>query len=79
MVRLTLSRGKAHGVRTRDVVNSIAYTADIPGSTIGKIYIRDRYTLVDVPEKFVSQVLAKTGDYRIRRQPTSIELASLLE
>ncbi len=75
MVRLSLSRGKAHGVRTSDVVNSIAYTADIPGSTIGKIYIRDQYTLVDVPEKFVPKVLAKTGDYRIRRQPTSVTLA----
>jgi len=75
MVRLSLSRGKAHGVRTRDVVSSIAYTADIPGSTIGKIYISDQYTLVDVPEKFVAQVLAKTGDYRIRRQPTSVKLA----
>jgi ATP-dependent RNA helicase DeaD len=75
MVRLSLSRGKAHGVRTRDVVSSIAYTADIPGSTIGKIYISDEYTLVDVPEKFVAQVLAKAGDYRIRRQPISVKLA----
>jgi ATP-dependent RNA helicase DeaD len=75
MVRLSLSRGKAHGVRTSDVVSTIAYTADIPGSTIGKIFIRDQYTLIDVPEKFVPQVLAKTGDYRIRRQPMTVKLA----
>jgi ATP-dependent RNA helicase DeaD len=75
MVRLSLSRGKAHGVRTSDVVSTIAYTADIPGSTIGKISIRDQYTLIDVPEKFVPQVLAKTGDYRIRRQPMTVKLA----
>ncbi len=75
MVRLSLSRGKAHGVRTRDVVNTIAYTAGIPGSTIGKIYVLDKYTLVDVPEKFAAQVLAKTGDYPIRRQPMSVNLA----
>jgi ATP-dependent RNA helicase DeaD len=67
MVRLTLSTGKAHGVRPSDVVGSIASHADIPGRSIGKIFIQERTTFVDVPEQYVPQVLGKTGTYRVRK------------
>lgn len=75
MVRLTFSRGRAHGIRPNDVVGTIAFHADIHGHVIGKIHIEDKRTLVDVPEKFLAQVLAKTGDYRIRQYPVTVELA----
>jgi len=75
MVRLTISRGKAHGVRPSDVVSTIAYHADIPGSTIGRIHIQDKFTFVDVPESLVQQVLAKTSKYRLNRQPITVEVA----
>jgi ATP-dependent RNA helicase DeaD len=75
MVRLSLSLGRAHGIRPNDVVGTIAFHADIPGHTIGKIHIQDKFTLVDVPEKFVSRVLAKNGNYRIRQHPVSVKPA----
>ncbi len=75
MVRLTLNMGKSHGIRPADVVGAIAYHADIPGSTIGKIQIAEKHTLVDVPEQLVGQVLAKTGKYIIRKQSFTIERA----
>ena len=75
MVRLSLSLGRAHGIRPNDVVGTIAFHADIPGHAIGKIHIQDKFTLVDVPEKFVSQVLAKNGNYRIRQYPVSVKPA----
>lgn len=75
MVRLALSKGRTHGVRPSDVVGTIAYYAEIPGSTIGKIHIQDKHTLVDVPEQYVAQVLAKTGNYRIRNHPITVEVA----
>ena len=75
MVRLSLSMGQAHGIRPADVVGAIASRADIPGSTIGKIYIEDQHTLVDVPEGLVAQVLAKTGKYIIRKQAFTVERA----
>jgi ATP-dependent RNA helicase DeaD len=75
MVRLSLNMGKKHGIRPNDIVGTIAYHADIPGSSIGKIFIQDKHSLVDVPEALASQVLAKTGDYRIRQQPVSVKLA----
>ncbi|MEW5828825.1 MAG: DEAD/DEAH box helicase, partial [Chloroflexota bacterium] len=75
MVRLSLSIGKSHGIRPADIVGSIAFHADIPGHTIGKIYIQDHFTLVDVPAGSVGRVLAKNGGYSIRRQPFVVEKA----
>jgi ATP-dependent RNA helicase DeaD len=72
MVRLSLERPDT---ARPDVVSTIAYHADIPGATIGKIHIHDRHTLVDVPEQFLGQVLAKAGSFRIHRQPVVVEVA----
>ena len=75
MIRLKMSTGKYHGVRPNDVVGMIAYHADIPGNTIGKIRIEDKHTLVDIPEQFVTKVLAKNGDYRIGKHKFALERA----
>jgi ATP-dependent RNA helicase DeaD len=73
MVRLSLSAGKQHGIRPNDVVGTIAYHADIPGRAIGAIRIQDQHTLVDVPEQFVAQVLAKNGKYQVRKRALTVE------
>ncbi len=73
MVRLSLSAGKQHGIRPNDVVGTIAFHADIPGRAIGAIQIQEQHTLVDVPEQFVAQVLAKNGKYQVRKRPLTVE------
>ncbi len=75
MVRLSLNAGKTDGLRVNDVVGTIAFHADIPGSTIGAIHIQEDRTLVDVPEQFAGKVLAKTGSYRVRQKRLNVELA----
>jgi ATP-dependent RNA helicase DeaD len=75
MVRLTIGKGKIHGIRPNEVVSSIAYYAEIPGNIIGKIHIHDKHTFVDVPEQYVAKVLAKASSYRIRKQPVTVERA----
>ncbi len=75
MVRLTLSTGKVDGICVNHVVGALAHFADIPGHFIGKVYIQEQHTFVDVPEKFVKQALAKTGIYRIGRQAIAVERA----
>lgn len=75
MVRLSLSKGKLHGIRPNEVVSTIAYFAEIPGNTIGKIHIHDKHTYVDIPEQYVAKVLSKSGNYRIHKQPVTVEKA----
>ncbi|HRA64749.1 MAG TPA: DbpA RNA binding domain-containing protein, partial [Caldilinea sp.] len=62
-------------VRPADVVSTIAYHANVPGGEIGRIHIEDQHTLVDVPERFVAQVLARSSAFRIRRQAFDVALA----
>ena len=66
MVRLSLDKGRADGIRPGEVVGTLAYHANIPGKVIGAISIQDSQTFVDVPEQFVDKVLAKEGNYRLR-------------
>jgi ATP-dependent RNA helicase DeaD len=75
MVRLRAKVGKVHGVRPNDVVGTIAYNADIPGYTIGKIRIEPKQTFVDVPEESLEKVLAKNGEYRIGKHRFTLEIA----
>jgi ATP-dependent RNA helicase DeaD len=75
MVSLSLSRGKSHGVRAGDVVSTLAFHASVPGHAIGKIRIQDHHTLVDVPERFVTQVLAKAANLRLQRSPVDVARA----
>ena len=75
MVRLSISKGRQHGIRPNEVVSTIAYHAGIPGHSIGKIHIHDRHTLVDVPQDYLAQVLAMAEKYRIHKQPVKIAVA----
>jgi len=72
MVRLSLSRGRNHGIKVNEVVGTLANYADIPGKSIGRINIQDQNTIVDVHEQFAGKVLAKTGTFRIRKQAIEV-------
>jgi ATP-dependent RNA helicase DeaD len=75
MVRISMSLGRTHGIRPADVVGTLAFHADIPGHSIGKIFIEDRHTFVDVPESLAGKVLSKKVDYKFRKQPVTVEKA----
>lgn len=74
MVRLSLGMGKKHGLRPGEVVGVIAAHGNIPGSSIGKISILEKRTLVDIPEAYVAQVIKGTRQAEIRRQPLELHL-----
>ena len=76
MVRLKLNKGKMHGIRPNDIVGTIAFHANIPGFSIGKIRIEDKHTFVDVPEDLVDQVLKHNGNYRIGKDKFSLTKAT---
>ena len=76
MVRLSFNLGKEHGIRPTDIVGAIASHANIPGKSIGKIFIQDRRSMVDVPEELLAQVLGRSGDLTIRRLPVDLQRAN---
>ncbi len=63
MVRLSINRGRIHGIRPGEIVGGIASRADIPGNGIGRITINEKSTLIDVQKEFVPAVLMKSGSY----------------
>src|SRR5829696_8524538 len=75
MVRLKLNKGKTHGVRPSDIVGTIAFHANIPGYTIGKIRIEDKFSFVDIPEDVLEQVLKQNGNYRIGKEKFALAKA----
>ena len=64
-----------HGVRPSDIVGTIAFHANIPGYTIGKIRIDEKFTFVDIPEDAVEQVLKQNGNYRIGKEKVTLTKA----
>ena len=75
MVRLSLGKGKADGIRPNDIVGTIAYHANIPGYSIGKILIKQEHTFVDVPEQYISQVMAQKENFEIHKEKVSVKVA----
>lgn len=76
MTRLFIDVGRRHEISPAHVVAAIANEADIPGKAIGAIDVNDRFTLVDVPTQFVSQILERMKRTRIARQNATIRVAS---
>lgn len=75
MVRLSIDRGKKQGVRPQDIVGTIASCANIPGKDIGKIFIQEHDTLVDIPERFVANIFDNAGEILLHNRPVEIERA----
>ena len=75
MIRVKLNKGRTHGVRPNDIVGTIAFHANIPGYTIGKIRIEDKITFVDIPEEAMEQVMKQNGNYRIGKEKVTLAMA----
>ena len=75
MVRMKLNKGKADGIRPSDIVGTIAFHANIPGYTIGKIRIDEKFSFVDIPEDLLDQVMKQNGNYRVGKEKFSLTKA----
>jgi ATP-dependent RNA helicase DeaD len=72
MIRLKINKGKSHNIRPNDVVGQIAFHANIPGYTIGRIRIEDKYSYVDIPENVADQVMKQSGNYSLGKEKFSV-------
>ena len=60
--------GHAHGVQPGNIVGAIANEADLESRYIGRIDIRDEYSLVDLPEGMPREILDHLRKVRVAGQ-----------
>lgn len=68
MIRLEMGLGKVDGLRPSDVVASIAGTAGIPGTALGRIYIQNHRTTVDIAEEYLDKIVSANTKFAVRGQ-----------
>ncbi len=75
LVRLFINIGSKKRVRPKDIVGAIAGECGIPGKSIGDIDIYDDYTFLDVPKKYVKDILKGMKGKRIKKSSVKVERA----
>ncbi|MFK3651606.1 DEAD/DEAH box helicase [Lysobacter enzymogenes] len=68
--------GHSHGVQPGNIVGAIANEADLESRYIGRIDIRDEYTLVDLPEGMPRELMEHLKKVRVAGQPLRIQRAT---
>ena len=76
MVRISINQGSNNGINPSEIVGSITRFSKIPGKSIGKIQIKDDYSIVDIESKYINKVMDKTGKIRMRKQPVMFKRIS---
>ena len=69
MTTYRIDVGYQHGVQPGNIVGAIANEADLEARFIGRIDIRDDFTLVDLPEGMPADLLAHMQTVRVASRP----------
>ncbi len=72
MTRLYVSLGRSAGVRPHDLVGAIANEAGLAGRDIGAIEITDRFSLVEVPDGRVDDVIKAMKSATIKGKKATV-------
>ena len=72
MTRLYVGAGKEAGIRPQDLVGAIAGESNLSGRDIGAIEITERFSLVEVPENAVEDVIAALRGTTVKGQRITI-------
>lgn len=75
MCKLFINIGSKKKIRAKDVVGAIAGETGIPGKSLGDITIFDEFTFVEVPKKYVRDVLKGMKNKKIKNNKITIERA----
>ena len=76
MVRLFINIGRKQDTRPGDVLGAIAGETGIPGKLVGSIDVYDKYTFVEVPREYASEVLEAMKNAKIKGKTINIEPAN---
>ncbi|MBD0324077.1 MAG: DbpA RNA binding domain-containing protein, partial [Aldersonia sp.] len=73
MARIFIGRGRAAGIRPKDLVGAIAGESSLSGRDIGSIEIADRFSLVEVPDEAVDEVISALKRTTIKGKKATIK------
>lgn len=76
MARLSVNVGRKDKVAAKDIVGAIAGETGLPGKLIGKIDIRERLSVVEIPEEDAYQVVARLQGKYIKGHKIRVEQMS---
>lgn len=76
MVRLFINLGKKQKINPGDILGAIAGETGIPGKLIGTIDMYDKYTFVEVPREYASDVIQTMKTAKIKGKTLNIEPAN---
>ncbi len=76
MVRLFINLGKKQNVKPGDILGAIAGETGMPGKLIGSIDMYDKYTFVEVPREYASDVIQVMKSAKIKGKSINIEPAN---
>lgn len=76
MVRLFINLGKTQRIRPGDILGAIAGETGMPGKLIGSIDMYDKYTFVEVPREYASEVIEVMKSAKIKGKSINIEPAN---
>ena len=71
-VRLFVGAGRDAGIRPGDVVGAITGEAGVPSRVIGAIEIRERFSLVEVPDELADDIIAALAKTNLRGKPVRV-------
>ena len=75
MTRIFVGAGRSGGIRPQDLVGAIAGETRLSGRDIGAIEIADRFTLVEVPESAVDEVVTALRASTIKGKKATVRRA----
>jgi ATP-dependent RNA helicase DeaD len=64
--------GRVHGVKPGNIVGAIANEGGLDSAAIGRVVIRDQFSLVDLPRSLDAKVLGHLGSVRVAGQALKI-------
>lgn len=77
MVRLFLNVGKKQKLKPGDILGAVAGESNVPGRAVGSIDMYDKFTFVDVPQKYYKQVLKAMKHVSIKGNRVKVEKAEI--
>jgi ATP-dependent RNA helicase DeaD len=75
MTRLFLTIGKRHKFKVGDIVRTISEKSSMPGQSIGKVAVFDKYSFVEVPADMAEQVIGSINDMMVGGRKVTVKTA----